>query len=48
MARGLRSYIPQGQKTKTLNRRNKVTNAIKTLKMVYIKRIFKKRKLLTA
>ena len=30
----LRSHMPRGQKTKTLNRSNIVTNSIKTLKMV--------------
>jgi len=30
----LRSHIPHGQETKTLNRSNIVTNSIKTLKMV--------------
>ena len=33
----LRSHMPQGQKTKTENRNNIVTNSIKTLKMVHIK-----------
>ena len=36
--RELRSHMPQGQKTKTQNRSNLVTDSIKTLKMVYIKK----------
>ena len=35
-----RSHMPQGQKTKTENRNNIVTNSIKTLKMVHIKNFF--------
>ena len=34
----LRSHIPGGKKTKTYNRSNIVTNSIKTLKMVHIKK----------
>ena len=34
----LKSYMPPGQKTKTQNRINIVTNLIKTLKMVHIKK----------
>ena len=34
----LRSHMPQGQKTKTQNRSNIVTNLIKTLKMVHVKK----------
>ena len=34
----LRSHTPHGQKTETLNRRNIVTNSMKTLKMVHIKK----------
>ena len=41
----LRSHMPQGQKTKTYSRSNIVTNSIKTLKIVHIKKkIFKKKK----
>ena len=36
--RELRSYMPQGQKTKTQNRSNLVTDSVKTLKMVHIKK----------
>ena len=36
------SHMPQGQKTKTSNGSNNVTNSIKTLKMVHIKNILKK------
>ena len=41
----LRSHMPQGQKTKTQNRSNIVTNLIKTLKMVHVKKKFLKKKL---
>jgi len=34
----LRSHMPHGQKTKTYNRSNIVTNSVKTLKMVHIKK----------
>ena len=40
----LRFHLPQGQKTKTQNRSNTVTNSMKTLKMVHIKKIFKIKK----
>ena len=42
----IRSHMPQGQKPKTYNRSNIVTNSIKTFKMVHIKKkkIFKKMK----
>ena len=41
----LGSHVPHGQKTKTENRSNIVTNSIKTLKMVHIKKyIYIKRK----
>ena len=43
LARELRSHMPRGQKTKTQNRSNIVTNSIKTLKMVHIKKMFKKK-----
>ena len=36
--RELRSHMPQGQKTKTQNRSNLVTDSVKTLKMVHIKK----------
>ena len=39
---GLGSHMPQGQNTKTENRSNTVINSIKTLKMVHIKKVFKK------
>ena len=38
----LNSHMPRGQKFKTQNRSNIVTNAIKNLKMVQIKKIFNK------
>ena len=38
LVRELRSHMPQGQKTKTENRSNNVTNSIQTLKMVHIKK----------
>ena len=38
--------MPQGQKAKTENRSNIVTNSIKTLKRVHIKRDLKKKILL--
>ena len=41
----LRSHIPQGQKTKTSNRSNIVTNPIKTLKMVHVKKIILEKKI---
>ena len=37
LVREIRSHMPQGQKTKTENRKNIVINSIKTLKMVHIK-----------
>ena len=40
LAGELRSHMPPGQKTKTENRNSIVTNSIKTLKMVHIKKIF--------
>ena len=40
----LRSHMPQGQKTKTSNRSNIVTNPIKTLKMVHVKKIILEKK----
>ena len=40
----LRPHLPGGQKTKIENRSSSVTNSIKTLKMVHIKKIFRKRK----
>ena len=41
----LRSHTPHGEKPKTLNRNNIVTNSIKTLKVIHIqKNIFKKLK----
>ena len=39
---GLRSHMPHSQKTKTQNRSNIVTNSIKTLKMVHIKKNLQK------
>ena len=39
----LRSHMPQGPKTKTENRSNSVTNSVKTLKMVHIKKNLKKK-----
>ena len=36
----LRSHIPCGQRAKTENRNNMITNSIKTFKMVHIKKIF--------
>ena len=41
LVRELRSHMPHGPKTKTENRSNVVTNSIKTLKMVHIKKLFK-------
>ena len=41
-----RSHMHCSQKTKTENRSNIVTNSIKALKMVHIKKIFKKVKLI--
>ena len=41
LVRELRSHMPRGQKTKTENRSNVVTNSIKTLKMAHIKKILK-------
>jgi len=45
LVRKLRSHMPQGQKTKNINKRrrksNIITNSIKTLKMVHIKKIFR-------
>ena len=38
----LRSHVPLGQKAKTENRSNIVTNSIKTLKMAHIKKVLKK------
>ena len=38
MVRKLRSHMPHGQKTKTYNRSNIITNPIKTLKMVHVKK----------
>ena len=38
----LRSHMPRGQKAKTLNRSNAVTNSIKTLKMVRMRKKKKK------
>ena len=40
----LRPHLPGGQKTKIENRSSSVTNSIKTLKTVHIKKIFRKRK----
>ena len=37
LGRGLRSHMPNGQKTTTQNRSSIVTNSIKTLKMVHIR-----------
>ena len=36
--------MPRGQKTKTYNGNNIVPNSVKTLKMVHIKNILKKKK----
>ena len=36
--------MPHGQKIKTSNRSDTVTNAMKTFKMVHIKNILKKKK----
>ena len=46
-AQGLGPHMPQGQRTKnkTLNTGSVVVNTIKTLKMVHIRRIFKKKTL---
>ena len=44
LVRELKSHMPQGQNTKTQNRSNVVTNSIKTLKMVHIKKLLKKKK----
>ena len=38
LVRELRAYMPLGQETKTENRSNIVTNSIKTLKMIHIKK----------
>ena len=38
----LRSHMPRSQKTKTENKSKVVTNSMKTLKMVHIKKILKK------
>ena len=38
LVRELRAYTPLGQETKTENRSNIVTNSIKTLKMIHIKK----------
>ena len=40
----LRSHMPLGQKTKAKKRSNGVTNSIKTLKMIHIKKIFIEKK----
>ena len=45
LVRHLRSHMPHSQKTKTQNRSNIVTNSIKTLKMVHIKKILKKKRI---
>ena len=42
LVRKLRPHMPRGQKTKTYNRSNIITNPIKTLKMVHIKKKKKK------
>ena len=42
LVRELGSHMACGQKTKTENRSNVVTNPINTLNMVHIKKIFKK------
>ena len=42
LVRELRSYMPFGQKIKAKNRSNIVTNSIKTLKMIHIKKVLKK------
>ena len=42
LVRELGSHMPPGQKSKTLNRSNTVTNSIETLKMVHIKKKKKK------
>ena len=45
LIRELRSHMPRGQKNKTENRSNIVTNSIKTLKMIHIfKKILKEKK----
>ena len=38
LVKELKSHILHGQKTKILNRSNIVTNSIKTLKMIHIKK----------
>ena len=40
------SHLPHGQKTKTKTRNNIVTNSIKTLKIVNIKKSLKRKTLL--
>ena len=45
LVRELRSYMPFGQKIKAKNRSNIVTNSIKTLKMIHIKKVLKKKKI---
>ena len=42
LVRKLRPHMPRGQKTKTYNRSNIITNPIKTLKMVHIQKKKKK------
>ena len=44
LVRELRSHMPRGQKTKTENRSNVVTDSIKTLKMAHINKIFKNKR----
>ena len=41
LVRELRSHMPHSQKHKTYNRNNIVTNSIKTLKMVHLKKKMK-------
>ena len=44
LLRELRPHMPCGQKAKTYDRSNTVTNSTKTLKMVHIKKKFLKKK----
>ena len=42
--RELGSHMPHGQNIKTQNRNNVVIKSVKTLKMIYVKKILKKKK----
>ena len=43
--RELGSHMPRGQNIKTQNRNNVVIKSVKTLKMIYVKKILKKKRI---